>query len=108
MTKSPFGNLGGMMKQAQALQEQLAKVKDEVAQKTVNASAGGGMVEVTVNGAQEVMSIRIDPEVMKDQDVDMLQDLVVSATNEALRKSRELMADELKGLTGGMQIPGLF
>ena len=108
MTKSPFGNLGGMMKQAQALQDQLAKLKDEVASKTVQASAGGGMVEATVNGSQEIISIRIDPEVMKDQDVDMLQDLVVSATNEALRKSRELMADELKGLTGGMQIPGLF
>ena len=108
MTKSPFGNLGGMMKQAQALQDQLAKLKDEVATKTVTASAGGGMVEATVNGAQEIISIRIDPEVMKDQDVDMLQDLVISATNEALRKSRELMADELKGLTGGMQIPGLF
>lgn len=108
MTKSPFGNLGGMMKQAQALQDQLAKLKDEVASKTVTASAGGGMVEATVNGAQEIISIRIDPEVMKDQDVDMLQDLVISATNEALRKSRELMADELKGLTGGMQIPGLF
>ena len=108
MTKSPFGNLGGMMKQAQALQDQLAKLKDEVASKTVQASAGGGMVEATVNGAQEIISIRIDPEVMKDQDVDMLQDLVLSATNEALRKSRELMADELKGLTGGMQIPGLF
>jgi len=108
MTKSPFGNLGGMMKQAQALQDQLAKLKDEVASKTVQASAGGGMVEATVNGAQEIISIRIDPEVMKDQDVDMLQDLVLSATNEALRKSRELMADELKGLTGGIQIPGLF
>ena len=108
MTKSPFGNLGGMMKQAQALQDQLAKLKDEVAHKTVNASAGGGMVEVVVNGAQEIISIRIDPEVMKDQDVDMLQDLVISASNEALRKSRELMADELKGLTGGIQIPGLF
>ena len=108
MTKSPFGNLGGMMKQAQALQEQLAKLKDEAAHKTVKASAGGGMVEATVNGAQEVISIRIDPEVMKDQDVDMLQDLVISATNEALKKSRELMADELKGLTGGIQIPGLF
>ncbi|HIN33844.1 MAG TPA: YbaB/EbfC family nucleoid-associated protein [Nitrospirales bacterium] len=108
MTKSPFGNLGGMMKQAQVLQDQLAKLKDEVATKTVQASAGGGMVEVTANGAQEIISIRIDPEVMKDQDIDMLQDLVISATNEALRKSRELMADELKGLTGGMQIPGLF
>ena len=108
MTKSPFGNLGGMMKQAQALQDQLAKLKDEVASKTVMASAGGGMVEAIVNGSQEIVSVRIDPEVMKDQDVDMLQDLVISATNEALRKSREMMADELKGLTGGIQIPGLF
>ena len=108
MTKSPFGNLGGMMKQAQALQDQLAKLKDEAAAKTVTASAGGGMVEVVASGAQEIISIRIDPEVMKDQDVEMLQDLVISASNEALKQSRELMADELKGLTGGMQIPGLF
>ena len=108
MTKSPFDNLGGMMKQAQALQDQLAKLKDEAAAKTVTASAGGGMVEVVASGAQEIVSIRIDPEVMKDQDVDMLQDLVISASNEAPKKSRELMADELKGLTGGMQIPGLF
>tara|TARA_B100000315_G_scaffold259093_1_gene313573 strand:- start:6525 stop:6851 length:327 start_codon:yes stop_codon:yes gene_type:complete len=108
MTKPSFGNLSGMMKQAQALQDQLAKLKDEAAHKTVTASAGGGMVEVTANGAQEIVSIQIDAEVMKDQDVDMLQDLLISGTNEALRKSRELMADELKGLTGGIQIPGLF
>ena len=108
MTKSPFGNLGGMMKQAQALQDQLTKLKDELASKVVMASAGGGMVEITVNGAQELISVRIDPEVIKDADVDMLQDLVLSATNEALRKSRELVTDEFKGLTGGLQIPGLF
>ena len=108
MTKSPFGNLGGMMKQAKALQDQLEKLKEEVASKTVTASAGGGMVEATVNGAQEIISIKIDPEVLKEQDIDMLQDLVVSATNEALRKSKDLMTDELRGLTGGMQLPGLF
>ena len=96
------------MKQAQALHDQLAKLKDEVASKTVTASAGGGMVEATVNGAQEIVSIRIDPEVLKDTDVDMLQDLVISAANEALRQSRELVAHEFKGLTGGLQIPGLL
>ena len=103
-----FGNLGNLMKQAQAMQERLAKVQAEVATKTVQASAGGGMVTVVANGALEIVSVKIDPEVVKANDADMLQDLVVAAVNEALRKAREMVAEEMKGVTGGLQIPGLL
>jgi len=99
---------GGMMKQAQELQAKMAKLQEEAAEKTIEASSGGGMVTVVVNGRQQVLSIKIDPEVVKAEDVDMLQDLVLAAVNEGLRKSQEAMADEMKGLTGGLNIPGLF
>ncbi len=103
-----MGNLGNVMKQAQAMQERLAKVQAEVATKTVQASSGGGMVSVVANGGLEIVSVKIDPEVVKSNDTEMLQDLVVAATNEALRKAREMVAEEMKGVTGGLQIPGLF
>ncbi len=106
--KGMFGNFGNLMKQAQAMQERLAKVQAEVATKTVQASAGGGMVTVVANGALEIVSVKIDPEVLKASDGEMLQDLVVAATNEALRKAREMVAEEMKGITGGLPIPGLF
>src|SRR5438309_784464 len=96
--KGMFGNLGNLMKQAQAMQERLAKVQAEVATKTVQASAGGGMVTVVANGAMEIVSVKIDPEVLKASDGEMLQDLVVAAANEALRKAREMVAEEMKGL----------
>lgn len=111
MSKNPFGNLGNIVKQAQAFQEQMAKVQEEAASKTVEGSAGGGMVTVTANGALQVVSVRIDPEVLKSGDAEMLQDLLMAATNDALRKAREMMTEEMKKLTGGMQlpnIPGLF
>jgi len=103
-----MGNLGNIMKQAQAMQERLAKVQAEVATKTVQASSGGGMVSVVANGGLEIVSVKIDPEVLKANDAEMLQDLVVAAVNEALRKAREMVAEEMKGVTGGLQIPGLF
>ena len=96
------------MKQAQQMQERLAKVQEEAGKKMVEASAGGGMVTVVANGKQEILSVKIDPEVMSGNDKEMIQDLVVAAVNEALRKSRDLMAEEMKALTGGLQIPGLF
>ncbi len=99
---------GGIMKQAQALQERMAKLQEEAAQKTVEATAGGGMVTVVVNGRQQVLSINIEAEVVNPDDIDMLQDLVLAAVNEGLRKSQEFMAEEMKGMTGGMNIPGLF
>jgi DNA-binding YbaB/EbfC family protein len=108
MSRNPFGNFGNIMKQAQAMQEQLAKIQEEAANKTVEGTAGGGMVAVTANGGMQIVGIKIDPEVMKSGDADMLQDLIVAATNEALRKARELMSEEMKGITGGLNIPGML
>jgi DNA-binding YbaB/EbfC family protein len=99
-----FGNL---MKEAQRLQQQMAAMQEQVAQKKVEATAGGGMVTVEANGKQELLSIKIDPEVINRDDAQMLEDLVLAACNEALRKSRELVQQELGKLTGGMKIPGL-
>lgn len=99
-----FGNI---MKEAQRLQQQMERMQAEVAEKKVEATAGGGMVTVTANGKQEIVSITIDPEVVSKDDVQMLEDLVLAAANEALRKSRELVQQELGKLTGGLKIPGL-
>lgn len=99
-----FGNL---MKEAQRLQQQMAELQEQVAQKKVEATAGGGMVTVEANGKQEIVSIKIDPEVINRDDAQMLEDLVLAACNEALRKSRELVQQELGKLTGGLKIPGL-
>ena len=99
---------GDIMKQAQALQERMAKLQEEAAKKEVEASAGGGMVTVRMNGRQELLSVKIDPEVVKSGDIEMLQDLLVAAMNEGLRKSQELISEEMKGMTGGLNIPGLF
>jgi nucleoid-associated protein EbfC len=108
MSKNPFGNMGNIMKQAQAMQEQLSKIQEQAAQKTVEGTAGGGMVTATVNGAMQVVAVKIDPEVLKSGDVDMLQDVIVAAMGEAQRKAREMMADEMKSVTGGLRIPGMF
>lgn len=99
-----FGNL---MKEAQRLQQQMAELQEQIAQKKVQATAGGGMVTVEANGKQELLAIKIDPEVVSKDDVPMLEDLVLAACNEALRKSRELVQQELGKLTGGLKIPGL-
>jgi nucleoid-associated protein EbfC len=99
-----FGNI---MKEAQKLQQQMAAMQEEIGKKRVEATAGGGMVTVEANGKQELISIKIDPEVVKGDDVQMLEDLVLAACNEALRKSRELMQQELGRLTGGLKIPGM-
>ena len=97
-----------LMKQAQLLQEKLGKIQEEASKKTIEATSGGGMVTVVANGRQEILSIRIDPEVVNPQEVEMLQDLILAAVNEARRRAQELMANEMKGLTGGLPIPGLF
>jgi len=101
-------NLGSMMKQAQKLQSKMLAMQEELGNRTVTAQAGGGMVEVVANGRQELISLRIDPEVVNSEDVDLLQDLVLAAVNDALNRSREMVADEMAKLTGGMKIPGLF
>jgi nucleoid-associated protein EbfC len=101
-------DLSGMMKQAQKLQAKMMAMQAELGNRTVSAQAGGGMVEAVVNGRQELLTLRIDPEVVVAEDVEMLQDLIQAAINEALNRSREMMATEMSKLTGGMQIPGLF
>ncbi len=98
---------GDMMKQAQEMQGKLAKIQEESGKKTVEASAGGGMVVAVVNGRQEVVSITIEKDVVNPDEVDMLQDLVMAAVNEAKRKAQEMMAEDMKALTGGLNIPGL-
>jgi len=100
--------LGGMLKQAQRIQAQLARIQEEMAQKTIEASSGGGMVSVVVNGKQEVISIKIEREVVNPDDIDMLQDLILAAVNEGIRKSQEMVSEEMRKLTGGLNIPGLF
>ena len=100
--------LGQMMKQAQKMQAQILKIQEEMAERTVEASSGGGMVTVTANGKQEILAIRIEPEVVDPQDVDMLQDLVVAAVNEALKKAQEMVSEEMAKVTGGLQLPGLM
>jgi len=95
------------MKQAQKIQAQIAKVQEELAQKTIEASAGGGMIIVVVNGKQEIVSIKIEPEVVDAKDIEMLQDLVIAAVNEALKRSQEMVSEEMRKITGGLHIPGL-
>ena len=102
-----FGPLGNIMKQAQELQERLTRVQEDAAAKTVEASAGGGMVTVVINGRLQVTALRIEPEVMKGGDTEMLQDLVIAAVNKAVRAAQDMMAEEMKKVTGGLQIPGL-
>ncbi|ACL03695.1 MULTISPECIES: YbaB/EbfC family nucleoid-associated protein [Desulfatibacillum] len=100
--------MGNIMKQAQKLQNQMAKLQEELGDKTVEASAGGGMVKVVVNGKQQVLSIEIEKEVVDPEDVEMLQDMVLAAVNEGLNKSQDMVQGEMGKLTGGMNIPGLF
>jgi len=100
--------LGGIMKQAQEMHARISKLQEEMAGKTVEASSGGGMVNVVMNGKQEILSVKIDPEVVNREDVEMLQDLIAAAVNEAVRKSQEMMTEEMKKATGGLSIPGLF
>lgn len=100
--------LGGLIKQAQQMQAKIAELQEQMALRTVEASAGGGMVTAVVNGKQELVSIRIEREVVDPEDVEMLQDLVVAAVNEGINKARAMVAEELGKLTGGLSIPGLF
>jgi DNA-binding YbaB/EbfC family protein len=102
-------DLGGILQQAQQLQERLANVQQELASRTVEASSGGGMVTATVNGKLEVVGLRIEPSLLDAKDVDMLQDLVVAAVNEAIRSAQRLVADEMGKVTGGLgiKLPGM-
>ncbi len=104
MSKS-FGN---MVKQAHAMQQKMAQIQEELGKQTVEASAGGGMVSAVVNGKQRLVSLKIEREAVDPEDVEMLQDLVMAAVNEAVKKSQELLQQEMGKLTGGLNIPGLF
>ena len=99
--------MANMMKQAQKLQAQMLKLQEELAEKTVESSAGGGMVTVVANGRQQIVSIRIEREVVDPEDVEMLQDLVLAAVNDALAKAQQMVNSEMGKLTGGLNIPGL-
>ena len=96
-----------LMRQAQELQAKLAKAQQELSNITVEASSGGGAVKVTINGQQKIQSVTISPEVINPDDVELLEDLVLTAVSEAIAKSQEVAAKHLGGLTGGLKIPGL-
>jgi hypothetical protein len=106
----PGGKKGmkDLMKQAQKMQQDLAKAQEELANKIVEGTSGGGMVKVQMNGKNQVLSIKIDPEVVDPDDVEMLEDLIIAALNEAQDKVNQTSESELSKLTGGMKIPGLF
>jgi len=99
--------LGDLMKQAQKMQQEMGKIQEESKKKTVEASAGGGMVVVVANGAQEIISIKIEKDVVNPEDIEMLQDLVMAAVNEALRRAQQMVSEDMGKLTGGMNIPGM-
>ena len=99
--------MGGLMRQAQEMQQKLAALQEEAARIQVTASAGGGMVTATANGKQEITALTIDRSVVNPDDLDMLQDLILAAVAEAQRKGREHMAKEMEAVTGGLNIPGM-
>ena len=101
-------NWKNLMKEAQKMQAKIAKMQEELKEKTVEASSGGGMVKVVCNGHQEIVDIEIEPELLEEKDVEMLQDLVLAAVNEALRRSREIAEEEMGKITGGLNLPGLM
>lgn len=104
-----MGNMQKMMKQVQKMQADMARLQEELAEKTVEATAGGGAVKVVMTGKQEVRELEIDPEVLNPDDVEMVQDILIAAFNEALRKSQDMVAQEMNKITGGMKMPpGLF
>jgi DNA-binding YbaB/EbfC family protein len=102
------GNMNKMMKQVQKMQQDMAKMQEELANKTVEATAGGGVVKVVANGRNELVAVEIKPEAVDPDDVEMLQDLITAAVNEAMRKSQDMVSQEMSKITGGLKIPGLF
>jgi DNA-binding YbaB/EbfC family protein len=106
--RTPGGGGGGMLQQLQKLQEDMVKTQEALGDETVTVTAGGGAITVVISGHQKIQSITIDPEVVDPDDVEMLQDLVTAAVNEAIDKSQQLAADRLGSLTGGLNIPGLM
>ena len=102
------GNMNNMMKQMQKMQKQMEEMQQQLEEKEVEASSGGGAVTALVNGKKELLNITIDESVVDPEDVDMLQDLIIAAVNEAMRKAENMVNEEMKKVTGGINIPGLF
>lgn len=103
-----IGAMGDILKQAQEMQSRMAKIQEELANKTVQGSAGGGMVQVTVNGQFNITAVKIEASVVNPNEKEMLEDLILAAVNDGMRKARELASSEMSKLTGGLKIPGLM
>lgn len=103
-----IGGMGNLLKQAQEMQSRISKIQEELGQKTVEGSAGGGMVQVTVNGQFNLSGVKIDPTVINSAEKEMLEDLILAAVNDGMRKARDMVAAEMSKVTGGMKIPGLM
>jgi len=97
-----------LMKQAQIMQKKMEEAKEELAQKEIKVSSGGGIIEIIINGQQEIKEIKIEPDVIDAKEKEMLEDLILAAVNESIRQSKELAAQEIAKLTGGINVPGLF
>jgi DNA-binding YbaB/EbfC family protein len=102
-----MGGMGDILKQAQKMQQRLLEIQQELKQRVVEGSAGGGMVRVAVNGEQQVLSVKVDPEAVSPEDVELLEDMVLAAVNQALGKARQMAQEEMAKVTGGLQLPGL-
>lgn len=103
-----FGGMGDLLKQAQEMQGRIAKIQEELGQKTVEGSAGGGMVQVTINGQFNLTAVKIEPAVINPAEKEMLEDLIVAAVNDGMRKARDMVSTEMSKITGGFKIPGLM
>ncbi len=101
-------NAGDLMRQVQKMQEEVERVQAEASEEIVTTSVGGGVVKVTINGALEIQSLTIDPAVVDSEDIEMLQDLVMAAVNEAIQKAQEMMGDRMASVTGGLGLPGIL
>jgi DNA-binding YbaB/EbfC family protein len=101
-------NFGNIVKQAQQMQQKMMRLQEELALKTVEATSGGGMITAVVNGKHELVSLKIEKEVVNPEDIEMLQDLVIAAVNEGVRKAQEMAAAEMSRITGGLNIPGMI
>ena len=100
-----LGNMGQMLKMAQKMQQDVARVQEEIAEKTIEATAGGGAVTAVVNGRKDLISLKINPEVLSPDDAEMVEDMVVAVVNQAMRQSEEMMAEAMAKVTGGMKLP---
>jgi len=103
-----MGNMNKLMKQVQKMQKDMVKLQDDLKEKTVEATAGGGVVKAVASGKKQLVSIEISPEVVDPDDIEMLQDLIIAASNEALQKAEDMVTEEMGKVTGGLNLPGMF